>query len=67
MKMPKKHLANLIKIYNKKIKDYLAQIETLENPRHRGKALAGNLKGLWRYRVEDYRIIAKIEDKMLLA
>jgi mRNA interferase RelE/StbE len=24
--------------------------------------LTGDLKGLWRYRVADYRIVAKIED-----
>ena len=27
-----------------------------------GHALTGNLKGLWRYRVGDYRIVASIED-----
>ena len=28
-----------------------------ENPRIKGKALTGDLKGLWRYRVGDYRIL----------
>lgn len=37
-------------------------LENCENPRAHGKALAGNLAGLWRYRVGDYRLIAKIED-----
>lgn len=32
------------------------------NPRQYGKALKGNLKGYWRYRVLDYRILCKIED-----
>ncbi len=32
-----------------------------ENPRQRGKALTGNLAGLWRYRVGDYRVICDIE------
>jgi mRNA-degrading endonuclease RelE of RelBE toxin-antitoxin system len=27
-----------------------------------GRALTGDLKGLWRYRVGDYRIVASIED-----
>jgi len=27
-----------------------------------GHALTGDLKGLWRYRVGDYRIVASIED-----
>ena len=33
-----------------------------ENPRMHGKALQGNLSDKWRYRVGDYRILAKIED-----
>jgi len=28
-----------------------------------GKSLSGDLAGLWRYRIGDYRIIAKIEDQ----
>lgn len=34
----------------------------MENPRVLGKPLSGNMDGLWRYRVGDYRILAKIED-----
>ena len=42
---------------------YLRQrIATAENPRRFGHALTGDLKGLWRYRVGDYRIVASIED-----
>ena len=32
-----------------------------EDPREIGKALAGEFAGCWRYRVGDYRIIAKLE------
>jgi mRNA interferase RelE/StbE len=32
------------------------------DPRRLGHALTGNRKGLWRYRVGDYRIVAAIED-----
>lgn len=32
------------------------------NPRIHGKALSANLSGLWRYRVGDYRLIARIDD-----
>jgi mRNA interferase RelE/StbE len=42
------------------------RIATSEDPRRFGKALLGDLKGLWRYRVGDYRIVAKIEDRRLL-
>ena len=38
------------------------KLEGCDNPRIHGKALTSNLAGLWRYRVGDYRIIAKIED-----
>ena len=41
-------------------------LEGCENPRSRGKALKGNLHGNWRYRVGNYRIIAKIEDDKIL-
>ena len=33
-----------------------------EDPRRFGHALTGDRKGLWRYRVGNYRIIAAIED-----
>lgn len=41
-------------------------LEGCENPRLHGKALKGNLKGKWRYRVGSYRIIADIEDEKIL-
>jgi mRNA interferase RelE/StbE len=33
-----------------------------KDPRRFGHALIGDRKGLWRYRVGDYRIVAAIED-----
>jgi len=33
-----------------------------DDPRRFGHALTGDHKGLWRYRVGDYRIVASIED-----
>lgn len=44
----------------------LREISQLEDPRSTGKALVGNLAGLWRYRVGDYRIICDIEDGVLV-
>ena len=39
------------------------RLPRLEDPRSIGEALKGNRHGeLWKYRVGDYRIIAKIED-----
>ena len=37
-----------------------------ENPRIHGKPLTANRVGQWRYRVGDYRIVAKIEDGQLI-
>ena len=41
-------------------------IEGTDNPRSTGKALTNNLKGLWRYRIGDYRLICEIRDKELV-
>ena len=41
-------------------------LKDCENPRLHGKALHGILKDKWRYRVGDYRIVAKIEDDKIL-
>jgi mRNA interferase RelE/StbE len=34
-----------------------------ENPRRWGTALQGDERGLWRYRVGDYRLICDIQDE----
>jgi mRNA interferase RelE/StbE len=38
------------------------RISDSQDPRRLGHALTGDRKGLWRYRVGDYRIVAAIED-----
>ena len=40
-------------------------LEGCTNPRRTGKALVGNHSGEWRYRVGDYRILARIEDEVV--
>ena len=42
------------------------RVAPLANPRDLGEALAGPLSGYWKYRVGDYRVIAKIEDRQLI-
>ena len=50
-----------------KIMRYIKQnLNNTDNPKKFGKALRYNLKGFWRYRVENYRIIAKIEKNELV-
>lgn len=44
----------------------LDNLEGTNNPYLKGKALAKNLKGLWRYRIADYRLIVEIRDDELI-
>lgn len=37
-----------------------------KDPRAHGKALKGDRRGEWRYRVGDYRILANIQDEKIL-
>ena len=41
------------------------RIATLDDPRAPGQPLAGEWSGYWRYRIGDYRIVARIEDRIL--
>lgn len=41
------------------------RLKTADNPRQWGKPLRGDKKGLWRYRVGDYRLICDIEDERI--
>ena len=62
----KKSLKKLDRPWQQAILDYLEnEVSVLADPRSRGKALTGEKRGLWRYRVGDYRIICHIEDSRL--
>lgn len=41
-------------------------VDGTDNPRARGKGLVGNYRGLWRYRVGDYRVLCDIRDDALI-
>jgi len=41
------------------------RLKSVENPRQWGKPLHGDKKGLWRYRVGDYRLICDIQDEKI--
>lgn len=58
----KKTLKKLPKEVGQRIKAKLISISSLDDPRSDGKALTGNLKGYWRYRAGDYRIVCEIHD-----
>ena len=62
-----KELKKLGRPAQRQIIDYLDErILGTEDPRRFGKALRGDLAGLWRYRVGDYRLITSVEEQQLL-
>ena len=48
------------------IEKFIQRLESNPNPRSLGKALVGEFKGLWRYRVGDYRLICEFYDDQLI-
>lgn len=61
-----KTLKQLDKPAKQRIESFINDLAATDNPRTKGKALQGDLKGLWRYRLGDYRLIAQIKDAELL-
>lgn len=41
-------------------------LEGCDNPRLHGKGLTANRSGQWRYRIGDYRLIADIQDDIVV-
>ena len=62
----RKQISKLDNVSKRRILDYMDDVARLENPRERGKMLIGNMLGVWRYRVGDYRILCKIRDEELI-
>lgn len=63
----KRQLKKLDRPWQAAILDYLDdEIAPLADPRSRGKALVGDKRGLWRYRVGDFRIVCDIQDEHLV-
>ena len=49
------------------IRNFLyTRILELNHPKQSGKALSANKKGYWRYRVDKFRIICKLEESKLV-
>lgn len=62
-----KSFSKLDKTTQQRIANFTQELESLENPRIKGKALKGELSEYWRYRVGDYRLVCEIfDDKMLI-
>ncbi len=62
-----KDLRKLGRAAQKAILRYLRErIATADDPRRFGKPLAGDLAGLWRYRIGDYRLVVSFEEDRLV-
>ena len=62
-----KQLRKLDRPVQQRLLDWLEdRIEGCKNPRHFGEPLRGDLAGLWRYRVGDFRIICEIQEQRLV-
>jgi mRNA interferase RelE/StbE len=62
-----KQMRKLNKAVALRITDWLKEnVDNTTNPRAHGKSLVGKLHGLWSYRVGTYRVLAKIDDGVLL-
>lgn len=62
-----KELKKLDKQTVRIIKNWIVKnLVCVENPMVKGRALKGNLEGIWRYRVGDYRLFARIEDDTMI-
>ena len=62
-----KDLKKLGRTMQREILDYMdRRIGEANDPRDFGKPLRASKFGLWRYRVQDYRIICELQEKRLV-
>ena len=61
-----RQLKKFDKRWQKEILKEMDEVAKLKNPRERGKLIKGNLSGIWRYRVGDFRILCEIQDSKIL-
>ncbi|MDR2106458.1 MAG: type II toxin-antitoxin system RelE/ParE family toxin [Coriobacteriales bacterium] len=62
----RKQLRKLDKVQAKLIANWIdLHLADCHDPRIWGRALSGNLKGYWRYRVGSYRLMAQIKDDIV--
>ena len=61
-----KQLKKMEKYTQELITSYMRKTQACEEPRAKGKALSASLKGFWRYRVADYRVICEIEEDKII-
>jgi mRNA interferase RelE/StbE len=61
-----KAIRNLDRPVVVRIVGFLDDLAELDDPRSRGRGLSGQLAGLSRYRIGDYRLLVRIEDAELI-
>lgn len=62
-----KQLKKIDKPARQRIEQFIDELADAETPRAKGSALQGEIfKGLWRYRVGDYRLICQIKDQEIM-
>ena len=62
-----KQITKLSRSVQKSIQRFLRErLTPAVNPRQWGKPLQGEKRGLWRYRVGDYRLICDIQDEKVV-
>ena len=59
-------LAKLDTPFARQIVDYMTAVARLDNPRVRGEVLTGNLAGLRRYRIGNWRVVCDLMDTELI-
>jgi mRNA interferase RelE/StbE len=57
-----RQLRKLDNQFARRIIEYIDEVAQLDDPRSRGKALAGDRAGIWRYRVGEYRLLCELRD-----
>jgi mRNA interferase RelE/StbE len=61
-----KQITKLDRNAQRSIQRFLRErLASADNPRRWGKPLRGESRGLWRYRVGDYRLICDIQDEKI--
>ena len=62
-----KELGRMDKYTQKIITNWISKnLDGCEDPHAIGKALTGELKGIWRYRIGDYRLLCDINENELI-
>ena len=62
-----KEFKKLDRYTQRMIKGWITKnLENTDNPHIHEKALTGDLAGLWRYRIGDYRLICEYQDERLV-